>query len=58
MSSVQVKQSEESLAAEKMSLYENMVEDLVNSDESSRYMLDGEFQAFDIQLKHFRCFLR
>lgn len=38
MSSVQLKSSSE----EKMSMYENMVEDLVNSDESSRYMLDGK----------------
>lgn len=41
MSSV-LKQTEESLALERMSMYENMVEDLVNSDESSRYMLDGK----------------
>jgi hypothetical protein len=41
MSSVQLKQSEESLASERMSMYENMVEDLVNSDEN-RYMLDGK----------------
>lgn len=27
-----------------MSMYENMVEDLVNSDESSRYMLDGKLR--------------
>lgn len=38
MSSVQLKLSSE----EKMNMYENMVEDLVNSDESSRYMLDGK----------------
>ena len=31
-----------SASEEKMSMYENMVEDLVNSDESSRYMLDGK----------------
>lgn len=42
MSSVQLKQPEESLAAERMSMYETMVEDLVNSDESSRYILDGK----------------
>lgn len=40
MSSVQLKSSSE----EKMSMYENMVEDLVNSDESSRYMLDGKLR--------------
>lgn len=38
MSSVQLTSPTE----EKMSMYENMVEDLVNSDESSRYMLDGK----------------
>lgn len=38
MSSAQLKSPSE----EKMSMYENMVEDLVNSDESSRYMLDGK----------------
>lgn len=39
MSSVQLKLSSD----EKMNMYENMVEDLVNSDdESSRYMLDGK----------------
>lgn len=42
MSSVQLKSSSE----EKMSMYENMVEDLVNSDESSRYMLDGKLEFF------------
>lgn len=47
MSSVQLKQSEESLASERMSMYENMVEDLVNSDESSRYMLDGKLVTFN-----------
>lgn len=54
MSSVQVKQTEESLASERMSMYENMVENLVNSDESSRYMLDGKLKdELDIQLKTF-----
>lgn len=39
MSSVQLQLSSD----EKMNMYENMVEDLVNSDdESSRYMLDGK----------------
>lgn len=39
MSSVQLKLSSD----DKMNMYENMVEDLVNSDdESSRYMLDGK----------------
>lgn len=38
MSSVQLTTSSE----ERMNMYENMVEDLVNSDESSRYMLDGK----------------
>lgn len=39
MSSVQLKTS---TTEERMNMYENMVEDLVNSDESSRYMLDGK----------------
>lgn len=47
MSSVQLKTS---TTEERMNMYENMVEDLVNSDESSRYMLDGK-TAWHIQLK-------
>jgi hypothetical protein len=55
MSSVQLKQ-EESLPSERMSMYENMVEDLVNSENSDRFMIDGKIDCshlLDIQLKMF-----
>lgn len=51
MSSVQLKSSSE----EKMNMYETMVEDLVNSDESSRYMLDGK--SWHSNYTRFLCFL-
>lgn len=51
MSSVQLKLSSE----EKMNMYENMVEDLVNSDESSRYMLDGKTDWHSIKNRSCAC---
>lgn len=42
MSSVQLKQSEESLASERMSMYESMVEDLVNNDDGRRFIDEGK----------------
>ena len=40
MSSVRFKTASE----EKMSMYEDMVEDLVGDDENSRFMLDGKWK--------------
>lgn len=51
MSSVSFKTTS---SEEKMSMYENMVEELVGADESSRFILDGKLRKISLLHKNLK----